>query len=514
MRHFDFADHHRGQQVTRRRSDDSNAVGDSDDIAPRMDIESMTFHPEPSGQARATAEDSLDGLPLPQRYWAMLTIAVAVSMTVLDAVVANVALPTIARDVGASPAASIWVVNAYQLALVISLLPLSSLGDIVGYRKVYQSGFAVFTIASLCCALSHSLISLGIARFIQGLGAAGIVSVNTALIRTIFPSKILGRGLGINAMVVAVSAAIGPTFAAGILSLASWPWLFAVNVPVGILGLGISLRTLPRSGGSGHRFDLKSALLSGLTFGLLISGVDGFGHGQAAWAAAAEIIAAILIGIMFVRRQLSQPVPLFAVDLLRRPIFALSVATSVCSFAAQMLAYVSLPFYLQNVLGRTPVECGLLISPWPLAILLAAPIAGHLADRYSAGILGGAGLATMTLGLISLALLPAHPDSTSIIWRMALCGLGFGFFQAPNNREMLASAPKQRSGAASGMLGTARVTGQTLGAALVALIFTMFSNSGNTVALVVGAGFAAGAAIVSCMRIGRPPAGYASHATQ
>jgi DHA2 family multidrug resistance protein-like MFS transporter len=173
-----------------------------------------------------------------------------------------------------------------------------------------------------------------------------------------------------------------------------------------------------------------------------------------------------------------------------------------------------LPFYLQNVLGRSQVESGLLISPWPLAILIAAPIAGHLADRYSAGILGGAGLATMTLGLISLALLPAHPASTSIIWRMALCGLGFGFFQAPNNREMLASAPKQRSGAASGMLGTARVTGQTLGAALVALIFTMFSNSGNTVALVVGAGFAAGAAIVSCMRIGRPPAGYASHATQ
>jgi len=443
----------------------------------------------------------------------MLTIALAVCMTVVDAVVANVALPTIGRDVGASPAASIWIVNAYQLALVISLLPLSSLGDIVGYRKIYQTGFAVFTVASLCCALSHSLITLGFARFIQGLGAAGIVSVNTALIRTIYPARILGRGLGINAMVVAVSAAIGPTLAAGILSVTSWPWLFAVNVPVGILALGISMRTLPRIGGSGHRFDLKSAILSGLTFGLLISGVDGFGHGQAAWGAAAEITAAILIGITFVRRQLSQPAPLFAVDLLRRPIFALSVATSVCSFAAQMLAYVSLPFYLQNVLRRSQVESGLLISPWPLAILIAAPIAGHLADRYSAGILGGAGLATMTIGLISLAMLPAHPASISIIWRMALCGLGFGFFQAPNNRELLASAPKQRSGAASGMLGTARVTGQTLGAVLVALIFNMFSSSGNTVALVVGACFAAGAAIVSCMRIGRPPAGYASLVT-
>jgi DHA2 family multidrug resistance protein-like MFS transporter len=465
----------------------------------------MTVNNDSTELAFAPATGSFDGLPSPQRYWAMLTIALAVGMTVIDGVVANVALPTIARDVGTSPATSIWVVNAYQLALVISLLPLSSLGDIVGYRKIYQSGFAVFTVASLCCALSHSLISLTCARFIQGLGAAGIVSVNTALIRTIYPSTTLGRGLGINAMVVAVSAAIGPTVAAGILSVASWPWLFAVNVPVGILGLGISMRTLPRTGGSGHRFDLKSAILSAFTFGLFISGVDGWGHGQAAWAAAAEVVVAILIGVAFVRRQLLQPAPLFAVDLLQRPIFALSVATSVCSFTAQMLAYVSLPFYLQNVLGRTQVESGLLISPWPLATLIAAPISGYLADRYSAGILGGVGLATFTCGLVSLALLSAHPSSISIIWRMSLCGLGFGFFQPPNNREILSSAPKERSGGASGMLSTARVTGQTLGAVLVALIFNTFANSGNTVALVVGACFAAGAAVVSCMRIRRPP---------
>lgn len=474
----------------------------------------MTFSSDSTEQAVASAENSIDGLPLPQRYWAILTVALAVGMTVVDGTVANVALPTIARDVGASPAASIWVVNAYQLALVISLLPLSSLGDIIGYRKVYQAGFAVFTVASLCCAISNSLVSLTCARFIQGLGAAGIASVNTALIRTIFPSKFLGRGMGINAMVVAVSAAIGPTLAAGILSVAPWPWLFAINVPVGILGLAISMRTLPRTGGSGHRFDSASALLSVLAFGLLFSGVDGLGHGQRAWTAAIEITAAILVGVVLVRRQLSQPAPMFAVDLLRRPIFALSVATSSCSFTAQMLAFVSLPFYLQNVLGRTQVESGLLISPWPLATLIASPIAGYLADRYSVGVLGGMGLATFTVGLVSMALLPAHPASSAIIWRMAVCGLGFGFFQAPNNREMLSSAPKERSGAASGMLGIARLTGQTLGAALVALIFNMFSSSGNTVALVVSACFAAGAAIVSCMRIGRPSAGYIPAATQ
>jgi DHA2 family multidrug resistance protein-like MFS transporter len=456
-----------------------------------------------SGELAFAARAS-DGLPLPQRYWAILTVALAVGMTVIDSEVANVALPTIARSVGTSPAVSIWVVNAYQLALIISLLPLSSLGDIIGYEKVYQAGFAVFTVASLCCSLSHSLITLSAARFIQGLGAAGIASVNTALIRMIYPAKSLGRGLGINSMVIAVSAAFAPTLAAGILSVAPWPWLFAVNVPIGILCIAISLRTLPRTTGSGHRFDLQSALLSALTFGLLLSGIDGLGHRKMVGTAAVEIVVAILIGIAFVRRQLSQPAPLFAVDLMRRPTFALSVATSVCSFTAQMAAYVSLPFYLQNVLGRTQVESGLLISPWPLATLVASPIAGHLADRYSAGVLGGIGLGTFTVGLVGLAVLPVHPATSAIVWRMALCGVGFGFFQPPNNREIVSSAPKERTGGASGMIGTSRITGQTLGAALVALIFSTFAgSSGNTVALVVAACFACGAAIVSCMRVGR-----------
>jgi DHA2 family multidrug resistance protein-like MFS transporter len=455
-----------------------------------------------AGLAAGAAAEPEDGLPLPARYWAILTIAIAVGMTVVDGTVANVALPTIARDVGASPATSIWVVNSYQLALIISLLPLSSLGDIIGYRKVYQAGFAVFIVASLCCALSNSLLTLVVARFIQGLGAAGITSVNTALVRTIFPAKSLGRGLGINAMIIAVSAAIGPSLAAAILAIGPWPWLFAVNVPLGILGLAISVRALPRIPGTGHRFDLKSALLSTLTFGLLISGVDGLGHGQRAWVGAVAITLAILAGFALVRRQLSQPAPLFAVDLLQRPNFALSVAASVCTFTGQMLAYVSLPFYLQDVLGRTQVESGLLISPWPLATLIAAPIAGYLADRHSAGLLGGAGLGIFTAGLVSLALLPPHPASSSIIWRMALCGLGFGFFQSPNNREMISSAPKERTGGASGMLSTARLTGQTIGAAMVALIFNMVSAP-NTLALVVAACFVAVAAVVSCLRIGR-----------
>jgi len=440
----------------------------------------------------------------------MLSIALTVGVAVIDGTVANVALPTIAREMGTTPASSIWIVNAYQLAIVMTVLPFSSLGDIIGYRRVYRAGIITLTLGSLFCALSHSLISLTFARFMQGLGSSALISVNLALIRNIFPAKMLGRGVGINAMIVATSAVLGPTIAAGILSVASWPWLFAVNVPVGILAFIITTYALPNPIGSGRPFDYKSALLSAMTFGILLSSVSAFGHGGTAAKGAIGVALAIFVGYVLVRRQLSQPAPLLPVDLLRRPVFGLSLIASISCFAAQALALVSLPFYLQNALGRTQVECGLLISPWPLGVMIAAPIAGYLAERRSTAILAGMGVVAMSAGLLSMVMLPAHAHTMSIVWRMALCGVGFGFFQAPNNRDIISSAPKQRSGAASGMLGTARLSGQTLGAASVALIFDRFSGAGNAASLTVGAGFALAAAVVIGLRMKSPEPGVAT----
>ncbi len=158
----------------------------------------------------AAASNPEHGLPTPQRYWAMLVIALALTLAVLDSAIANVALPTIARNLQASAAGSIWVINAYQLAITISLLPLASLGDRIGYRRIYLGGLILFTVASFGCALSSSLATLAIARVVQGFGAAGVMSVNTALVRMIYPPTQLGRGVAINAMVVAVSSAVGP----------------------------------------------------------------------------------------------------------------------------------------------------------------------------------------------------------------------------------------------------------------------------------------------------------------
>ncbi|EJY7153988.1 MFS transporter [Salmonella enterica] len=447
-----------------------------------------------------------DGLPLPQRYGAILTIIIGISMAVLDGAIANVALPTIATDLHASPASSIWIVNAYQIAIVVSLLSLSFLGDMFGYHRIYKCGLVVFLLSSLFCALSDSLQMLTLARIAQGFGGAALMSVNTALIRLIYPQRHLGRGMGINSFIVAVSSAAGPTIAAAILSISSWKWLFLINVPLGIIALILAIRFLPANiaHDTKPRFDLPSAVMNALTFGLLITALSGFAQGQSLTLIGAELLVLVVVGFFFVRRQLSLPVPLLPIDLLRIPLFSLSIGTSICSFCAQMLAMVSLPFYLQTVLGRSEVETGLLLTPWPLATMVMAPLAGYLIERLHAGLLGALGMVIMAAGLFALVMLPGTPSDLNIIWPMILCGAGFGLFQSPNNHTIITSAPRERSGGASGMLGTAQLLGQSTGAALVALMLNQFGDSGTHLSLLAAAILATLAAVVSGLRITQP----------
>jgi DHA2 family multidrug resistance protein-like MFS transporter len=448
-----------------------------------------------------------DGMPAPRRYWAFGTIILGIALAVMDASVANVALPTIAGDFHASAAGSIEIVSAYQLTIVVLLLPLAALGDIYGYRRVYVYGIAVFTLASLACACAGSIATLTVARILQGCGAAGIMSVNTALIRYIFPQNRLGRVIGLNALVVSVAATIGPSFASLILGIASWPWLFAVNVPFGVVAFFIARRSLPASNRAGQSFDVLSAILTALALGLVVTAIDSLSHGAPWPVAAAQIAFGLAAGVWDFRRQMNRPAPLLPVDLLRKPVFALSIATSICSFAAQMLAFVALPFFMEQNLGFKATEVGFLIMPWPAAVGVAAPIAGRLADRYPAAVLGLAGLVLLAGGLVLLAILPAQPAAWNIAWRMAVCGAGFGLFQAPNNRTLITAAPKQRSGAASGMLGTARLLGQATGAALVALSLARFPRDGADLALWLAAGFAAVASVLSILRTTVNPQG-------
>jgi DHA2 family multidrug resistance protein-like MFS transporter len=448
--------------------------------------------------------EEADGLPPRERRAAMLTVGIAIAISVLSTAIANIALPAMARELYATPAESIWVVNAYQLAVVISLLPFSALGEIVGYRRVYMCGLCGFTAASLACGLADTLPLLVGARVLQGFGAAGIMSVNSALVRFIVPRAQLGQGIASITLVVAICSAAGPSLAAGILTIASWHWLFTFNVPFGVLAVVLALRSLPDTPRSGHRFDVVSALLNAATFGLLLVGLDGIGHGQNFGWVGAELAGGAVAAVVFIRRQLRMAAPVFPVDLFRGRVFALSVATSVCSYAAQTAAYLALPFYFAVAGGMSQSRIGLLITPWPAVVVVVAPIAGRLSDRYPAGLLGGIGLGVLTAGLAAMLSLPADPSFVAVAWRMMVCGAGFGLFQTPNNRAMITAAPRSRSGVASGMVSTARLTGQTIGGVSVAVVFGLAGRdvaAGVGVALALGAVCSGVAAGISFLRL-------------
>ncbi|WP_088143637.1 MFS transporter [Achromobacter xylosoxidans] len=443
-----------------------------------------------------------DGLPVRQRLWAISTLILGTSIATLDTSIANTALPTIAADLNAAPDASIWIINAYQIAMVATLLPFAALGDIVGHRRVYLYGLLVFTLASVACGLADSLPMLIAARALQGVGASGILGVGAALIRLTFPSSQIGRAQGLNALTVAVSYVVGPSVASAILAVSTWHWLFLINIPLGAVGMAMAWRTLPHNAPrrAPPRFDGLAALLLGATFALAVLALGDAAH-LAGWPRILlEAGAAALCCALLLRRQRAHSAPMLPLDLLRRPAFAMSVLTSILSYTSQGLALVALPFLLQMSLGRSDVATGLLLTPWPIVVAFAAPIAGYLSERRSVALLGG-GLLVLCVGMALVALLPAHASDADIMWRLALCGAGFGFFQAPNLKALTTSAPAERSGAASGVIPTARLIGQASGAALVAACFTLAGNDGAGVALWIGALIAGLACVVSFLRV-------------
>jgi DHA2 family multidrug resistance protein-like MFS transporter len=452
-----------------------------------------------TGQIKpATAEE---GLPVPQRYFALAAVLSGLVLVVLDGAIANVALPTISNALNVSPSATVWVVTGYQMALVISLLPCAALGESLGYRRVFITGVVLFTIASGLCALSPSLPFLIVARFIQGFGGAALMSLGVALLRFTFPHRMIGQAIGWNAMTIALAAAVGPTIGAAIISVSSWPWLFAVNLPVGVVVLFAS-RALPKPKGTGRKLDLVSIALNAGTFGALVLGADLVA--RTPWLGAALLAAAAAFLVALIRREMPRQAPLIPLDLLREGSFRISVIASVCCFTGQMASYVALPFYLQHSLGQDAFTTGLFMTPWPLTVAIAGPISGRLSDRVSTGWLCALGGICLACGLTLACVWPLRGNLLPLIPFTMLCGLGFGFFQVPNNRNMLLSAPRERSGAAGGMQGTARLTGQTAGAVIMSVLFSLTTvEAAPRIGLAVAAALALAGGLISVLRAGR-----------
>ena len=420
--------------------------------------------------------------------WAVFSIvAIGVFMATLDSSIVNISLPSIARDFGVPLNGAIeWVIISYLVVTAAILLTAGRLSDMIGRKAIWAIGLFIFTAGSALCGAATSLSFLVAARAAQGLGGALLFAASPAMITSAFPPQERGRALGLNAVMVALGVSVGPPLGGIITAYLSWRWIFYVNVPIGIVGILLTLRVLTEKF---HRnpgkFDPVGAILLGVGLASLTAALS-FGQ-ELGWSSPI-FITGIVIGVIglglipFVERRVSNPI--IDMKLLRNRVFLSANMSLILSFLALFAVSFIMPFYLEQLRGFPTQIVGLLLTPLPIMIAIIAPISGSLADRLgSTRWLASGGLAIACVGLILLSQLNAHSSVFDIIWRLVVTGTGQALFQSPNNSALLGSAPPQQRGSASGFLATGRVMGQSLSVALAGAIFASLGGSAAGLAI-------------------------------
>ena len=410
-----------------------------------------------------------DGLPKPRRWWAIAAISFGTALVVIDGAIANVALPTIARDLGVSNGVVTNVVTIYQTVLVMVLLPFSSLGDRVGHRRLYQYGQFLFMASSALCLVADSFFVLLALRTLQAIGAGMALSVSAAILRAIYPASQLGAAMGVNSVIVASSSALAPTLGGYIVGHAPWQWVFVAAAPLAVISLLMG-RALPEPV---PRRDQPVEWLSGgwsaVTMLLLIGGIQLGTHENLPLGLAAGAVGVVSL-VALVRRERKRTAPVVPVDLLARPVLGLSALAAIAGFISAGSLMLSLPFRLEEVFGFAPQKVGMLLLPFPLTMLVVAPLAGWLSDRIAPTKLGVTGMGIAIVGLLLLAFMPVEAGENGIAWRLSLTAVGFGLFFAPNTRLIISQAPRERAAAAGGLVSTSRLLGQALAAVVVGML--------------------------------------------
>lgn len=271
-------------------------------------------------------------------HTAAATLLLQLFMSVVDGTIVNIALPVLTREFAVSSSDVIWVITIYQLSITMLLLSLASLGEKTSYRRIFITGVVVFTLASAFCGAARSLEMLVAGRAIQGMGSACIMAVNPALVRLVYPRALLGRGMAFNAMTVATATAIGPTLAGAILTIASWHWLFLINVPLGMISIYMAQKSLPPnpSGPKKGKFDKLGAVFNAIVFGLVFYAAGSFSRQDNLAPSLGLLVLGAVAAIFYIRRETSRPMPIFPLDLFHNVKFTLSIVTSICSFTAQI----------------------------------------------------------------------------------------------------------------------------------------------------------------------------------
>ena len=455
------------------------------ELQPQHDTSLVTQQDEKTKSQQRKQQD--DGQEHASKWSVFFIVAIGVFMATLDSSIVNISLPSIARDFGVPLNGAIeWVIISYLVVTAAVLLTAGRLADMIGRKAIWVIGLFVFTGGSALCGAASSLGFLIAARAAQGLGGALLFAASPAMITSAFPARERGRALGLNAVNVALGVSVGPTLGGFITAYLSWRWIFYVNVPIGIIGIFLTLRILTEKF---HRnpgkFDPLGAVLLGVGLASLTAALS-FGQ-ELGWTSPI-FIAGVVIGIVglglipFVEHRVANPI--IDLKMLRNRVFLSANMSLVLSFLALFAVSFLMPFYLEQLRGFPTQIVGLLLTPLPIMIAIVAPFSGSLADRFgSTRWLASGGLAIACIGLILLSQLNAQSSVLDIIWRLLVTGFGQALFQSPNNSALLGSAPPEQRGSASGFLATGRVMGQSLSVALAGAIFASLGGSAAGLAI-------------------------------
>lgn len=407
----------------------------------------------------------------------LFSVALGTFMSALDASVVNVANPVIQAYYNVPLATVEWVVTAYLIVVSSVLLFFGRLSDLYGQKKLYITGFVVFTIGSALCGLSASIGILIGFRVLQALGAGMMFSTNSAIITHNVPADRRGRAFSVNAVSVAVALSTGPVLGGWLTSAFGWQSIFYINLPIGIIGITAAMRYIPTDK---HKpavsMDIPGSIMIFAALFMILLALEQLSADISAPTFALMMLSGLFVAWVFIHYEKRSKHPILNLKLFRIRVFSASLAAAVFNYMAQYIMVFLVPFYLQTVRMYTPAMSGLLYMPMPLAALITAPIAGFIADRADTRILSSVGMGVMAAGLFLLSRLEVDTPNSYIIIAMAVTGFGSALFQTPNNSAVMGSVPAVSRGVASGMLATARNIGMVFGVGLSGTLFTLFAG--------------------------------------
>jgi EmrB/QacA subfamily drug resistance transporter len=446
-----------------------------------------------------------------RRWWVLAAVGISSFMTALDTSVVNIILPVMTRHFASDIATMEWVITVYLLVINGFLLTFGRLGDLRGHKQLYLLGFFVFTASSALAGFALSPRWLIASRALQALGAAMLFANSPAILTRNFPPSQHGQALGMHGMIAYLGLTTGPSFGGWLADLFGWRSVFYVNVPVGLLAIGLVMRAVPPEAPSqsGQRFDFSGAVLftAGLSI-LLLALNQGHSWGWTSTAVISLAGASILLLAAFVVLEARIPDPMLDLALFRSRFFSASVLSALLNYVCLNCALFLMPFYLIQGRALTASRAGLILTVQPLMMSIAAPLSGKFSDRVGTRLPATVGMAILAAGLLLLASLGPDTPLGSVAAVLAILGLGAGIFISPNSSALMGSAPRQRQGIAAGILATARNVGMVLGVGFAgAILTTALADSAGEgifrairISLLAAFGFAVVGAFVSALR--------------